>query len=114
LCTGNCDVCNGSGTSFSCAANEPDCAGACNTCGGGGTNFSCAVEGDGAAGSPSCTPYLCDGTNATCPATCAQNNDCVVTCIASACTNKSAAGGPCDTNDNFDCVSGSCTGTTCN
>ncbi|MBI4700362.1 MAG: hypothetical protein HY744_04190 [Deltaproteobacteria bacterium] len=52
------------------------CVGACNRCDEGGKQGVCSLLGKGAAGSPSCSPYLCDGVDAACPTTCAGDGDC--------------------------------------
>jgi len=50
------------------------------------------VRSQGDLGTPDCVEYVCDGTNPTCPASCASDNDC-----------DQAAGCSCDTVTTFTC-----------
>ena len=49
------------------------CSGPCDRCGTGGT---CNPAPAQAPGAPTCFPYLCDGSGAGCPTTCAGDSDC--------------------------------------
>ncbi|MBI4704819.1 MAG: hypothetical protein HY744_27260 [Deltaproteobacteria bacterium] len=53
------------------------CAGPCDACNVKGSEGSCAPLAPGSAGAPSCSPYLCDGQQAGCPASCGSHADCV-------------------------------------
>ncbi len=72
-------VCCNTGCSGSCAA--------CSVATGASVDGTCAVYADANVGSPSCTPYLCDGSGASCPSTCAASADCAAgfVCVANAC-----------------------------
>jgi MYXO-CTERM domain-containing protein len=59
---------------------EARCDGACQTCrlaGGSSGDGRCGVVPAGQPGAPACAPYLCDGSSATCPTTCANDGACV-------------------------------------
>jgi hypothetical protein len=78
-CPGNSTSCpadavSTSGTTCRAAAGACDVADTCN-----GSSMTCpdGKLAAGSAGSPSCTPYFCDGTLATCPTTCSAQTDCV-------------------------------------
>ncbi|MBI4703500.1 MAG: hypothetical protein HY744_20510 [Deltaproteobacteria bacterium] len=74
------------------------CAGGCDACNLGGKLGICTVLAKGAAGSPSCSPYLCDGVNAACPLACLIDSDCVASAYcggASKCLAKKALGASC-------------------
>ena len=60
------------------------------------------------AGSPSCAPYVCDGSGAACPGTCAVDAGCAsgYTCKNAACVLKSSLGATCQTANQ--CQSGQC------
>jgi len=64
------------------------CGSACDACNLVNNQGSCKIMVDGAAGDPSCTPYLCDGVQAACPQSCLINADCVngTTCVGGVCT----------------------------
>jgi hypothetical protein len=53
------------------------CTDACDTCGLSGFEGSCLLLVSGSSGSPSCTPYVCDGAMAPCPMSCAADAGCV-------------------------------------
>ncbi len=57
------------------AACEGSCA-ACAAVDGASADGVCGVRARGTDGAPSCTPYLCDGAVAACPAGCAADEDC--------------------------------------
>ncbi|MFI5297907.1 MAG: hypothetical protein ACHREM_07380, partial [Polyangiales bacterium] len=75
----------------------------CSACDGrfaGSTAGTCAIAPAGYAGSPSCTPYQCDGANPACPNPCTSDNDCVAGayCNASgACVTELPQGAKCNT-----------------
>ena len=113
---------NGQCASGSCADGvccNTACGGACDACSvatGAQTNGTCAVLGDGSLGSPSCAPYLCDGSLAACPGSCTTDGDCVGGTYCDAahhCVAKLAQGQGCSSNNQ--CASGSCAdGVCCN
>ena len=85
------------------------CPGACEACNLGGSIGTCTDRAAGAAGSPSCAPYLCDGNNGTCPNTCVDSGDCSAGnyCNASNnCVAQQANGSMCG--DPEECTSGNC------
>lgn len=108
------------------------CDTACGPCGDCGAGACTLLP--GSAGTPSCAPFVCSATSATCPATCAGDGDCVSGdyCTASAqgdagadatvdatsdggapgqCIPRSALGAPCAFDDQ--CASGSCVALAC-
>ncbi|MBW2527656.1 MAG: hypothetical protein JRI23_25970, partial [Deltaproteobacteria bacterium] len=88
------------------------CAGACDECDT-GTVGTCEAMADGEPGTPTCSPYLCDGTNPTCPGTCSVNADCAngFWCNAGSCDPVKAQGAGCGVDD--ECASGFCTDNFC-
>src|SRR5262249_49091037 len=58
--------------------------GPCGRCDAPGSVGTCVARAAGAAGSPSCLPYVCDGASTTCPTTCSGNQACAAgaTCDA--------------------------------
>lgn len=52
------------------------CNGSCESCNEPGTVGTCTAAISGTLGSPSCSPYVCDGFNASCPISCSANDDC--------------------------------------
>jgi len=84
--------------------------GACDTCSaaqGASSNGSCTVLADGVPPAPpGCGPYLCAGSVATCPTTCATSADCTTGnyCAGGACVPKQAKGTACTTTEQ--CVTG--------
>src|SRR5205814_1529067 len=52
------------------------CAGECDACNVGGKAGTCTVVVQGTVGAPPCTPYVCDGANATCPMSCNSDANC--------------------------------------
>ena len=88
------------------------CGGACDACSiaaGASVNGTCAVVSAGSTGAPSCTPYLCNGTLASCPATCASDTDCIAGDFCdntNHCAGRKAQGAACDTT--VDCAVTGC------
>jgi hypothetical protein len=86
LCTGNCDVCSGSGTSYSCSASQGLCAGNCDSCTGSGSNFNCTPVESLCSGCGDCKPvagtghYSCGGDHTEC----ADSEYCQ--CLGTSCT----------------------------
>ena len=80
------------------------CPGACATCAAG----SCGSAPATSPGSPSCTPYVCDGTDTTCPTTCSGDANCIASdyCSGSACVPAQANGGSCT--EDRQCASSNC------
>ncbi|MBI4704918.1 MAG: hypothetical protein HY744_27755 [Deltaproteobacteria bacterium] len=75
----------------------------------------CKAVSDGTAGDPSCSPYLCDGFNFTCPAWCSWNGDCVpgASCLSNKCIVIKDDGAACG--GDKECKSGFCSdGVCCN
>ncbi len=66
---------------------DTDCGGACNACDRPGNEGTCGPVAAGGTGTPSCTPYLCDGSSSSCPATCTLAADCAsgFTCTGGSC-----------------------------
>jgi hypothetical protein len=94
------------------------CNGACDACNLPNKLGACTPLADGSAGSPSCTPYLCNGIDQICPTACSGDADCVTGtfCNAGACTATLANGASClrtrqCTSGN--CVDGYCCDTAC-
>jgi hypothetical protein len=85
------------------------CAGACDRCDLNGEVGTCAIVFAGDPGSPKCSPYLCDGTGAACPTTCASDMNCDSGsfCNGGSCTPKVSMGGACTVGDN-QCQTGHC------
>jgi hypothetical protein len=95
-----------------------DCAGGCNACNLAGAEGTCTVMPDGSAGSPTCSPYLCDGMFQTCPTTCVMNDDCIVghSCDNNLCKQKKLDGATCQNGNQCAsgfCVDGFCCNTAC-
>ncbi len=66
------------------------CSGACDACSiatGAVADGTCANVAAASAGSPSCTPYVCSGSSASCPSSCSSNANCIAAdqCSASVC-----------------------------
>ncbi len=68
---------------------QTSCAG-CGTCAA-GTGL-CSLASAGGAGSPSCSPYVCDGTSAFCPVQCDADSDCAADYF---CAGVDGASGAC-------------------
>ena len=92
------------------------CAGACDVCN--ATPGTCTDVAVGSAGSPTCSPYLCNGS-ASCPASCSIDSDCVVgdycngssQCVAKK-TLGQTCGGAKECTSGF-CADGDCCNTAC-
>ena len=104
LCQQN-DACNGVGF---CADYGPspitsvcrpatDACDVAENCDGAGNCPSDALAASGASGDPSCVPYVCDGTNASCPTSCTGDTDCDPShfCDAGICVSKAVLGAGC-------------------
>lgn len=63
------------------------CGGECDSCNISGNEGTCTSNADGSPGSPSCSPYLCNGVFVTCPDSCTSDADCVSThhCVGGLC-----------------------------
>ena len=93
------------------------CTGACNACDVGGSVGTCLPS--AGPGEPSCAPYLCNGTTAGCPLSCASDANCIATSYCSAtgaCRPRRHQGESCTgasqcTSGN--CVDGVCCDTAC-
>lgn len=70
------------------------CGGACQTCATG----ACLTRAAGLQGSPSCSPYLCDGLSPSCPSSCDGGAQCSSDggCQGGVCVGSKANGAPCD------------------
>ncbi len=88
------------------------CTGACEQCGGG----NCGPRPKGAAGDPICSPFVCNGAGADCPASCVADADCVAggyckvataKCYASKFGNGLGCTAAADCKSNY-CVQGIC------
>lgn len=94
------------------------CAGSCDTCS--ATPGTCSNTAKGNVGSPSCTPYRCDGTTSQCPTSCTQISDCAdgANCDVGAgkCKGSDPNGTACTKDDTClsqHCVDGVCCDTAC-
>src|SRR5439155_1108524 len=80
----------------------------------------CTVQPRGKPGDPACSPYLCDGANSQCPASCLANADCAANFVCSCnnvCVPLQAAGACCARNDQCGggvCANGVCCNSICN
>ena len=94
----------GSGNCVSGICCNTTCLGACATC----VTGNCGVAPATSAGTPSCTPYACDGTDKTCPTTCTTDAQCTAAdyCSGGQCVAKLATATSCTADDQ--CVSGNC------
>jgi hypothetical protein len=63
------------------------CGDECDSCNNSGSEGSCTLNLAGSQGNPSCSPYLCNGTSATCPNTCTTVADCISLhdCVSGSC-----------------------------
>jgi hypothetical protein len=85
------------------------CFESCDACDAPGLEGTCTVSPDGSPGSPSCSPYLCDGFAASCPFSGAGNDDCAAgfTCDpTNHCVAALPNGSPCIAPG--ECLSGNC------
>jgi len=94
------------------------CSGGCNACNLTGFLGTCSVMAGGSTGSPTCSPYVCDGMLQTCPASCVTNANCAsgFYCSGSTCVAKKANGLTCATGgecQSGNCIDGYCCNTTC-
>jgi MYXO-CTERM domain-containing protein len=115
------DTCDGSGvcTDNGFASASTSCraaAGSCDLvelCDGAGSCPSDGFLADGDPGSPACTPYLCNGSSADCPTTCATNDDCAANhrCEGTTCVPDRANGEACTAATQ--CASGNCVDSVC-
>lgn len=88
------------------------CDEGCDRC----TTGTCTVVDGGTPGErPSCTPYLCNGTSASCPRSCSSSSECVgmAGCINLACGGKLGNGQSCAASDAGACASGFCADGVC-
>ncbi|MHB8877990.1 MAG: hypothetical protein ACYC8T_30205 [Myxococcaceae bacterium] len=94
------------------------CSGACDACDVTGSVGTCLPVAAASQGAPSCAPYLCDGTAASCPGTCSADPACASGsfCSGTACVPKLASGQACaraaQCTSGF-CADGVCCGTAC-
>jgi hypothetical protein len=94
------------------------CGEACDACNLSGNQGTCTLRSDGVAGSPSCAPYLCDGSQAACPSGCSGDADCTGGnfCNGVACEPLKANGANCAANNECSstrCVDGYCCNAAC-
>ena len=87
------------------------CLGACATC----VTGNCGIAAATSAGTPSCTPYVCDGTDKTCPTTCSTDAQCTTAdyCSGGQCVPTLVTGASCTADDQCvsdNCASGLCSG----
>ncbi len=84
------------------------CAGACDRCDVTGAEGTCSIVGAGAAGAPTCSPYVCSGITASCPGSCTTDTQCESThfCSGGACVPKHVSGISCTLANQ--CLSGFC------
>ncbi len=91
------------------------CTGSCDSCGLTGKEGTCTPMPSGSAGSPSCAPYVCNGTSPSCSMTCTSDSQCSSGqyCANGACQERKTLGATCG-GDN-QCASGKCVdGVCCN
>ncbi len=109
-----CAECLGSGGCVDGYCCNTACTGACQTCamaGGSTENGQCANASTGSAGQPTCAPYVCNGTGATCPAGCASDSACATAdyCDENGhCVAVKASGASCNTAAGSDCKVAGC------
>lgn len=89
------------------------CTGPCDVCDAAGDEGSCRLEAAGAAGDPSCSPLVCNGKTAACPAVCASDFECIAGrfCGAGGCQLQKSNGITCT--QGRECQSGFCTDGVC-
>jgi len=90
------------------------CDGPCDACNGAGSEGDCTVVAQGEAGDPSCTPYLCDGANGTCPTSCVNSLGCLPPSVCDAsnhCGGAQPIGASCTLGSQ--CASGQCVDSYC-
>src|SRR5262249_35889074 len=92
------------------------CSGNCQTCT--ATPGMCTAFAQGSAGTPSCAPFLCNGTSGNCPTTCMADPECAspARCVGGRCQNPPANGSACTSPlacmSNL-CVDGRCCDSAC-
>ena len=102
-----CATGGGCQTGFCCNA---ACGGACQSCaaaGGATANGTCTTLAQGSPGNPSCSPYVCNGTSATCPTSCTVPADCVPVhgiCSGNVCGTCFVAGTPVQTDSGWQAI----------
>ncbi len=104
--TGNCE------DGYCC---NTTCSGACDVCN--ATPGTCTNAAKGAPGSPSCDPFLCGGSSASCAASCASDAECAADgwCDAASSTCKSDQALAATCTSSTQCTSGFCVdGVCCN
>ncbi len=94
------------------------CGGACESCAEPDRLGACSPLAGGSAGTPSCAPYVCDGSSASCPGSCSRDGGCVAGdyCDGGSCSEKESNGKTCTAANqcqSSDCVDGYCCNTTC-
>ena len=85
--------------SANCADNvccDTPCDEACDVCSaaaGAATDGTCETAAQGADGDPSCAPYVCDGTDTTCPNSCTDPSECAsgMNCVDGFCCDEACA-----------------------
>jgi hypothetical protein len=90
------------------------CAEPCDACNVSPSEGTCTVLGQGSVGAPSCSPYVCDGSQSLCPTTCTGDPDCSPGNYCDAgnhCAGGKANGGSCSTGT--ECQSGICADDVC-
>lgn len=89
------------------------CAGGCERCDIYGALGKCVTASVGNPGSPSCSPYVCNGSSASCPSSCASDAQCATNayCDNGVCNAKRVPGSACAAAKQ--CQSGYCTGGIC-
>jgi hypothetical protein len=107
------------------------CGGGCDACSvaaGADTDGTCKILAAASAGSPSCAPFLCDGSSGACPTSCSADGECVGVCstvdnvccdtnctgLCESCTVAGFEGTctaiPAGTDPDSECVNGTCDG----
>jgi hypothetical protein len=109
-------------TGLDCASNfcvdgvccDTACGGSCDVCSsalGATADGTCTVLSVGSTGSPSCSPFACNGTSASCPTSCATDTDCPsgTFCAAGgACKAQLALGATCTIAAGQQCQAAGC------
>lgn len=97
------------------------CGASCDACNLSGTVGSCGSVPAGTVPNPSCSGFLCNGSNAACPATCSADSQCAMGYYCSdgsprVCRAKEAVGVACTRNEvcaNSRCIDGFCCDSPC-